>query len=294
LADYYFDGIAAGGSYSAAGLWLGSIAYSLQLYFDFSGYSDMAIGIGAMLGVSIPENFSQPYLASSISDFWRRWHKSLTSWFRDYIYIPLGGNRVSIAKHLRNMLIVWLITGIWHGANWTFVVWGLGYFVLLVLEKYLPIHGHGAEKHVPIHGHGAEKHVPRHGNGSIWSVLGHVYALFFVNLLWVLFRAKDLACAGVYLRGMFTLQGIAPEAFALRFAPFLCACIALIPIGALVSRKQEKSGAFIASEAAAQASLNKAWFVTEILRTIVLMLLFVFCAAAVMNSAYTPFIYGNF
>ena len=121
---------------STAFAWLGAIAYSLQLYFDFSGYSDMAIGLGKMFGFHFLENFNYPYMASSITDFWRRWHISLSSWFRDYVYFPLGGSRVdSKARHIFNLFIVWLLTGIWHGANWTFIVWGLFYFILLVIEK---------------------------------------------------------------------------------------------------------------------------------------------------------------
>lgn len=160
LADYYFDGIAKGNTYSVWGLWIGSAAYTLQLYFDFSGYSDMAIGIGGLLGFKIPENFNKPYQSGSIREFWRRWHISLCTWFRDYVYIPLGGNRCSVIKHVRNMLIVWLLTGIWHGANWNFVIWGLGYFILLIAENYI---------------------APLKNIGKHWY--GHIYSLFFVNLL---------------------------------------------------------------------------------------------------------------
>ena len=117
--------------------WLGSLCYTLQIYYDFSGYSDMAIGLGKMFGFHFLENFNYPYISRSVTEFWRRWHISLSTWFRDYVYFPLGGSRVSSkAKHIRNLFVVWLLTGIWHGANWTFIVWGLFYFVLLVLEKY--------------------------------------------------------------------------------------------------------------------------------------------------------------
>ena len=117
--------------------WIGAVAFSLQLYFDFSGYSDMAIGLGRMLGFTFPQNFRYPYLASSVTDFWRRWHISLGTWFREYLYIPLGGNRVPWWKHIRNILIVWLLTGLWHGANWNFVLWGLYYALFLLFEKYV-------------------------------------------------------------------------------------------------------------------------------------------------------------
>ena len=127
----------AAGTLTVAGGWLGLLAYTFQIYFDFSGYSDMAIGLGRAFGFRFDENFNYPYMASSVTDFWRRWHISMTSWFREYLYIPLGGNRGGTAKALRNIFIVWLATGIWHGASWNFIVWGLYFAVLLVLEKYL-------------------------------------------------------------------------------------------------------------------------------------------------------------
>ena len=119
--------------------WLGALSYTLQIYYDFSGYSDMAIGLGLMFGFHFEKNFNYPYIASSVTDFWRRWHISLSTWFRDYVYIPLGGNRVSRSRELFNLFVVWLLTGIWHGANWTFILWGLFYFVLLVIERQTAI-----------------------------------------------------------------------------------------------------------------------------------------------------------
>lgn len=126
-----------GNNLSVVSAWIYLFAYTMQLYFDFSGYSDMAIGIGKMLGFQFAENFEYPYIAKSVTEFWRRWHISLSSWFRDYVYIPLGGNRVSHIMHLRNILIVWCLTGIWHGATWNFPIWGLYYAILLILEKYV-------------------------------------------------------------------------------------------------------------------------------------------------------------
>lgn len=117
--------------------WLGILAYTMQLYFDFSGYSDMAIGLGKMLGFDFNKNFDYPYISTSVSEFWRRWHISLGSWFRDYIYIPLGGNQVSTLKHIRNILVVWALTGLWHGASWNFVLWGVYYGLFLLLEKFV-------------------------------------------------------------------------------------------------------------------------------------------------------------
>ncbi len=255
LVDYYFNGIAIGNRYSCLGLWTGSFAYSLQLYFDFSGYSDIAIGIGALLGFEIKENFNKPYQASSISDFWKRWHISLTEWFRDYVYIPLGGNRCSISRHLLNMLIVWFITGIWHGADWSFVIWGLGYFVLLVMEKYVPM----------------IKSITK----SWW---GHVYALFFVNFLWIPFRANNMASAILYINGMFNFKNctLSVEEKAVRFMPLLL-------VAALLCLPWNKWFSIW---------LNKRWF--KVIRSIILILLFLLCICAIINASYAPYIYGNF
>ena len=118
--------------------WLYAVAFTLNIYFDFSGYSDMAIGLGRIFGFHFPENFNYPYLSKSVTEFWRRWHISLGSWFRDYVYIPLGGNRVSKAKWVRNIVLVWMLTGLWHGAAWNFVLWGLLFAALLLMEKALP------------------------------------------------------------------------------------------------------------------------------------------------------------
>lgn len=166
-------------------VWLYALAFLLQVYFDFSGYSDMAIGLGRMLGFHFPENFNYPYISTSITEFWRRWHMSLGSWFRDYLYIPLGGSRKGKARQLLNILIVWLATGLWHGAAWTFVLWGLWFAVLLLLEKLalLPV---------------LEKH----------RVLGHVYTLFFVTLGFVLFDADSAAQAVSRISAMLGAGGL--------------------------------------------------------------------------------------
>lgn len=160
--------------------WLGAISYTLQIFFDFSGYSDMAIGLGRMFGFHFLENFNYPYISRSVSEFWRRWHISLGSWFRDYVYIPLGGNRVAKPLVYRNLFVVWLLTGIWHGANWTFIVWGLMYLVLLAFEKFTELEKRN------------------------FHILGHVYTLFFVVVGWVIFRSETLTDAWNYLHVMFT------------------------------------------------------------------------------------------
>ena len=164
--------------------WLGSLAYSLQIYYDFSAYSDMAIGLGLCFGFRFGENFNYPYSACCISDFWRRWHISLTSWFREYVYIPLGGNRVSNQDTMvRNLFIVWLLTGIWHGANWTFLFWGLYYFVLQLTERFFQI--------------------PQRAPGK---PLYHLYTLLAVNAGWVIFRADNLYQAGRFFLNMLGLN----------------------------------------------------------------------------------------
>ncbi len=161
--------------------WIGAISYMLQIYFDFSGYSDMAIGLGYMFGFQFRKNFNYPYVSRSVTDFWRRWHISLSSWFREYVYIPLGGNRVSVSRHIFNLMLVWFLTGLWHGASWTFILWGVYYGVLLVLEKY--VWGKALAK------------LPR--------VVQHLYSLFIVLIGWVFFFSDSIRDAIHYLGTMF-------------------------------------------------------------------------------------------
>ncbi len=160
--------------------WLGAIAYTFQIYFDFSGYSDMAIGLGKMFGFHFLENFNYPYISRSITEFWRRWHISLSSWFKEYVYIPLGGNRRGVLLQARNILVVWMLTGIWHGASWNYVLWGVYYGILLMLEKFLlkPV----------------LKHLP--------GVLQNVYTMVLVIFGWVLFKCEDLSYCFSYLKAM--------------------------------------------------------------------------------------------
>lgn len=184
IADRAFESV---GDASAMLLWLGLVAYTLQIYYDFSGYSDMPIGLGRMFGFEFPENFNYPYVSKSISEFWRRWHISLGTWFRDYVYFPLGGSRVATRRRLVfNLLVVWSLIGIWHGANWTFFAWGLLYFVLIAVEK-----------------------VWRGFGGSLARsrVFGHAYTMFFVMMGWVVFRADGMSQALAYYAGLFGLGG---------------------------------------------------------------------------------------
>lgn len=175
-----YEAIAALPSLSVLSAWVGALAYTFQIYYDFSGYSDMAIGLGKMFGFELKENFAHPYCSRSITEFWRRWHISLGSWFREYVYIPMGGNRVSVLRHIFNLLVVWALTGLWHGASWNFVVWGLYYGVLLIVEKYLL---RRVTERIPI--------------------LGTIYTMLLVIVGWVFFFSPTLLEAGAYLGAMF-------------------------------------------------------------------------------------------
>ena len=191
--------------------WLGILAYSLQLYFDFAGYSEMSNGLAAMLGFDCAANFDLPYIAGSITEFWRRWHISLSSWFRDYIYIPLGGNRKGQGRQLFNMLLVWAATGIWHGASWNFICWGLYYFVLLTIEKLFLL-----------------RHLKK---GKVWP---HMYTLFFVVLGWGIFTANQPgAPLGLLLQKLFVPQGGVSPVYSLRNYGVLlalgCVCSSPLP-----------------------------------------------------------------
>ena len=190
ISDAAFGAEAA--ALGPAAAWLGIAAYTIQIYFDFSGYSDMAIGLGTMLGFTFPENFRRPYSAVSITDFWRRWHITLSNWFRDYLYIPLGGSRRSSGRTMANLWIVFLLTGIWHGANWTFLLWGLYHGAWLVAERVTG---------------------QRSVDGPVnWAPLRRAITLLAVMLGWVVFRSPDAAFAWDYVGAMFTVGGITPEA----------------------------------------------------------------------------------
>lgn len=176
---------ALGGDVSALMAWTGAIAYTFQIYFDFSGYSDMAIGLGRMFGFKFPENFRYPYQSVSITDFWRRWHITLSTWFKEYLYIPLGGNRRGLARQALNLLIVWSLTGFWHGAGWNFVLWGLYYFVILFIEKLFLLK--------------ALDKLPK--------FFRHVYALVLIIIGWVIFASDDVSVLLPYLGSMFGANG---------------------------------------------------------------------------------------
>lgn len=247
--------------------WIGAIAYSAQIYFDFSGYSDMAIGLGKMFGFAFLENFNYPYISKSITDFWRRWHISLSTWFRDYLYIPLGGNRGGIAKHLRNLFIVWFLTGLWHGASWNFIAWGIYYGIILVLEKYF-----------------LQKFL-----GKLWTPFKHIYALFFIIIGWVLFRAPNVTYAFQYIKTMLGMNSIAiydriSFYYLTEFkVEFIIMFIASTPI-------LHSLGNYIKN------NIESKWFleVISILKYLFLASIFLLSIMILVKSSFNPFIYFRF
>ncbi len=240
------------------GAWVGAAAFTLQIYFDFSGYSDMARGLGKLFAFELPINFDYPYISKSITEFWRRWHISLGTWFRDYVYFTLGGSRCGTAKTVRNLLVVWALTGLWHGANWNFVLWGLYYFVLLVLEKLWV--GTWLRK------------AP--------GCIAHCYTMLCVTFGWVLFAFDKFDALGQYVACMFTgdeLLGARAFTLVLSYLPLmLIAVIAALPIGKRIFDR------FRAGKAAA---------VVECLSGGVVILL---CTAALVAQSYNPFLYFRF
>ena len=238
--------------------WLYAVAFTLNIYFDFSGYSDMAIGLGRMFGFHFPENFNYPYLSKSVTEFWRRWHMSLGGWFRDYVYIPLGGNRVSKPRWVCNILVVWMLTGLWHGAAWNFVLWGLLFAALLMMEKALP------------------------GLQRLPGVLRHGYVLLAVILSFVLFNADTLAQAGNDFSALFGLAGLplftAETGYYLRsYAPALViACIGATP---LVKQAAQKIGE------------NRAF---QMLEPVLWLGLLLVCTAYLVDGSFSPFLYFRF
>lgn len=250
---------------SVLGAWLGIFAYTFQIYFDFSGYSDMAIGLGHMFGFTYVENFNYPYISRSITEFWRRWHISLSTFFRDYVYIPLGGNR---RHQLRNMFIVWALTGLWHGASWNFVLWGLYYFVFLAIEKLFL--GKYLEK--------------------LPAVVGHVYALFIVVVGWVFFYFDDVSRLGQMLKLMFGFSGQAgmmpTDTILLKnhLVFFIVAIIACIPVSKLVKALLIR---FSRRGTVQEAVAGAVGIVYDVA------LLF-FSTAALVGASYNPFLYFRF
>ena len=240
------------------GAWLGILAFSLQIYFDFSGYSDMAVGLGRMIGFEFKENFNYPYISRSVTEFWRRWHISLGTWFRDYVYIPLGGNRHGLGRQLFNITVVWALTGIWHGANWTFLFWGLYYAVFLILEKSFLLRW--------------LDRAPR--------AVGHIYTLFVVVCGWVLFQLEDMTAVSQYFSAMFGGGAglvVARDLFYLvsYAAIFVIGAVSATPLGAKAYRSLPPKVKAVAGPALIVAVL-------------------VLATAYLVDSTYNPFLYWNF
>ncbi len=244
--------------------WLAAIAFMLQIYYDFSGYSDMAIGLGRMFGFRFPENFNYPYIAKSVTEFWRRWHISLGMWFRRYVYIPLGGNRVNVLKLFRNILIVWFLTGFWHGAAWNFIVWGVLYGVLLLFEKL----------------------VLKENLNRIPGFLRHIYVLFVVLIGFVLFNADSLSEGMHNIRGMLGLLGVplttAESIYYLRSygVVILIACIGSTPLIAHTVKKLRNHGFILR--------------LSDYLEPAATVLLILMVTANLVDGSFNPFIYFRF
>ncbi len=247
-------------------LWLGSICFSLQIYYDFSGYSDMAIGLGKMFGFNFAENFNYPYISRTVTEFWRRWHISLSQWFRDYIYIPLGGSRVSLLKNIRNMLIVWLLTGIWHGANFTFIFWGLGYFVLLVFEKYLL--------------------KPDERKSRLLRIVWRIITLLCVNWGWIIFNSPSLKSGLRYclsMLGFYVHQfswDVSMQAYMREYGVYLF--FGLLFSAPVTRVLETKIGS------------SKAAVCQQVLLPLIYAGLFLWAVSFLILGAHNPFIYFNF
>ena len=245
---------------TAVGAWLGIIFYTFQIYFDFSGYSDMAIGLGKMFGFRFLENFNYPFISKSISEFWRRWHISLGSWFRDYVYIPLGGNRVGAKRQIFNILVVWCLTGLWHGANWTFMAWGLYFGVLLIIEKLF-----------------LKKLLEKLPNA-----FQHVYVLFFVLISFVLFNAETFTMAKNDIAIMFGFGGlplISDDTIYNLSSYAVLLIVALIgatPLCKSIFKKTEKNAA------------------VQIIEVIGVAIILILCTAYLVDGSFNPFLYFRF
>lgn len=276
IADAAFNPLYAD-NLSMAGAWIGLLAYTLQIYFDFSAYSDMAIGLGLMLGFNFPENFNRPYSAVSITDFWRRWHMTLSHWFRDYLYIPLGGSRASEPVVYRNLMIVFLTTGLWHGANWTFILWGIYHGMLLLIERW------------------AGTREPQ--RRIVWH---RAVTLLLVMLGWVIFRAENVDTAIAYYRALFDVTNLAlnpevAEAITNRGAVtlVLASVVFLLP-GSFVAGRwlTRETDTERAGDYRHQTALR--YDAVDAYRVALLLPLLVIIAADVISGTFSPFLYFQF
>lgn len=251
---------------SVAMAWLGAISYTLQIFFDFSGYSDMAIGLGRMFGFKFLENFDHPYISGSVTEFWRRWHMSLSSWFKDYVYIPLGGSRKGQGRTIFNLFVVWLLTGIWHGANWTFILWGLLYFIVLTIEKLAKV---------------------KPGQSRWW---GHIYTMIVVCLAWVVFRSDSVSDAWIYIKATFgagsgaIIDGAVAAYIKQNAIYYVMALVGCLPVlGRLESYFDDKN--------LENKTISLMWNLLFLGGMGILTLVAV---SFIINNAYSPFIYFNF
>lgn len=259
-----YESIAAMGTseMSVVTAWIGCFAYTMQIYFDFGGYSDMAIGLGKMLGFDFIKNFDYPYIARSITDFWSRWHISLSSWFKEYVYIPLGGNRVSTLKRIRNIMIVWALTGLWHGAAWNFIAWGIYYGILLLIEKY--VLGNILEK------------LPK--------FLQHIYTMVIVMIGWMLFAAPTLGAAVSYIGTMFFVGGnpfVNVTSFYYIKSTLILGILAILSCTPIVYKCFSRL-------------LNTRERYKQIIAIGIYIVLFLICVAYLVNATYNPFLYFRF
>ena len=267
MSSSFESAIAELSSRSAIGLWFGVLFYSLQIYLDFSAYSDMAIGMGLMVGFHFKENFNYPYIAKSVTDFWRRWHISLSSFFRDYVYIPLGGNRKGKFNTYRNLFVVWLLTGLWHGASWNFVLWGLFFFVFLVIEKI-----------------GLLKVLEK-----IPSFFSHAYLLIVVFFGWILFRFSDFRYIPVVIKGLFGLNGnafIDFETKTLLIGNIIFIIVAIFSVTPIVKRFS------IACQNSEKGSFPSVLY--KVLSVILPLGILFLSTLALVGDSYNPFLYFQF
>jgi alginate O-acetyltransferase complex protein AlgI len=265
--------------------WLGLVCYTLQIYFDFSGYSDMAIGLGRMFGFRFPENFRWPYIAPTVQEFWRRWHISLSTWFRDYLYVPLGGNRVPPARRYRNLVTVFFLCGLWHGASWNFVFWGLWHGIFLVLERVSGRRTAPGPSGIAMPGTPAS-------DSRAAAVLGHVYTLGVVMIGWVLFRAETLAGAIGFLQAMAGLGPAAPTPFTVQWylTPELWLALVAGAIGSTPWVPAVAAHVRIRVEAGRR---TLGWSMSA-LSTVSLLVLLVASILQMAARTYNPFIYFRF
>lgn len=254
-AGALFSEISAKSEASSAVAWLGALAFAFQIYFDFSGYSDMAIGLAKMLGFDLNENFDYPYMSGSITEFWRRWHISLGTWFREYVYIPLGGNRRGLPRQLVNLFIVWFLTGLWHGAGWNFVLWGLYFFALLVIEKLFLLK--------------LLKKLP--------SFVGHIYTMLAVLFSWAVFAIEDFSKLGSFIRSMFGANGF----YSADFMYYVKSYFAILIIGALFSTDYPKR-------------LFNKLTKSKTLKIIIAVIFIALSVLMLIGDSYNPFLYFRF